>query len=291
MHRSSRTIVLPTCIIEYLTGVNHHSQAYDAGASIVHIHFRDQRPGKGHLPTWDPETAKEIADAIRAAAPDVLLNFTTGTIGEGTNAFNGGPLGPTGGPLACIAAGQPEIAALNAGSLNYLRATSKGGWAWDPLMFANPVEKIQAMLEGMAEHGVVPECECFDTGIVRSIGMYERVGLMQQPIHVSLVMGVASGMPADAEWLPLLARELTDGTQWQTIAIGRADQVWPLLRRTAELGGHVRTGLEDTFYLPNGERARTSGELIEALVKEARAAGREPANAAETRAIMGCDAH
>ena len=133
--------------------------------------------------------------------------------------------------------------------------------------------------------------QCFDTGIVRSIGMYEKAGIMRDPIHVSLVMGVASGMPCNADWLPLLARELSEGTQWQTIAIGRAEEVWPLHRRAAELGGHVRTGLEDTFYLPNGERARTSGELVEALVKEVRAAGREPATPAEARAIMGCDVH
>ena len=92
----------------------------------MHIHFRDQREGMGHLPTWDPAVAKACADAIRGAAPELLLNFTTGTIGEGTNVFNGGELGPTGGPLACIAEGKPEIAALNAGSLNYLRATSTG---------------------------------------------------------------------------------------------------------------------------------------------------------------------
>jgi len=79
-------------------------------------------------------------------------------------------------------------------------------------------------------------------------------------------MGVASGMPAKASWLPLLVNELPPDTHWQVIAIGRKE-VWPLLRKCAELGGHVRTGLEDTFYLPDGKRAKTNEELIATLVK------------------------
>ena len=156
------------------------------------------------------------------------------------------------------------------------------------MMFENSVEKITTMIDGMREHNVVPECECFDTGIVRSVGMYERNGMFgSAPVHVSLVMGVASGMPCKPEWVGLLANELAPTTHWQTIAIGRADDVWPTLRRTAELGGNVRTGMEDTFYLPDGSRARNSGELIAALVGVCREVGREPANPEETRVLMG----
>ena len=263
------------------------SEAYDAGASVVHIHFRDQRPGKGHLPSWDPKVAKDISDAIRAVRPDILINYTTGTIGSGTNAFNGGELGPTAGPISCLEAGKPEIAALNSGSLNYLKSTSKGKWAWEPLMFENPVEKIEIMLDAMKRLHIRPECECFDTGIVRSINIFESVGLMEQPINLSLVMGVASGMPCKPQWIDLLKEEINDETQWQVIAIGREDTTWPTLRRGAELGGHVRTGLEDTFYMPNGTRAKTSGQLIDHLVKIVREVGREPATPAETRLILG----
>ena len=96
-------------------------------------------------------------------------------------------------------------------------------------------------------------------------------------------MGVESGMPANPDLLPILKNELTKDTHWQTIAIGKHDEVWPLLRRTCELGGNVRTGLEDTFYLPNGKRATSSGQLVEHLVKILRESGREPATACETR--------
>ena len=260
-------------------------EAYDAGATIVHIHFRDQRPGKGHLPSWEPEVALAVANAIRERTPELLLNFTTGTIGE-TGPLGGGELGPVDGPISCLRAGRPEMAALNSGSLNYLRTKKDGSWAWPPMCFQNPVEKIEAMVNAMDELNIVGECECFDTGIVRSIRMFEHNGLMTQPIHLSLVMGVASGMPAKAEWLPLLVEEINPETQWQTIAIGRADDVWPLLRRTSELGGNVRTGLEDTFYRRDGSRATSSGQLIQDLVAIVRETGREPCSPEETRAAV-----
>ena len=105
-------------------------EARDAGASVVHIHYREQAEGRGHEPSWDPRVAADVCDAIRAAVPDVLINQTTGTIGT-RGALGGGELGPTGGPIACIDAARPEIAALNSGSLNYLKATSRV-WAWPP---------------------------------------------------------------------------------------------------------------------------------------------------------------
>jgi 3-keto-5-aminohexanoate cleavage enzyme len=103
-------------------------QARDAGASVVHVHFRRQEPGLGHLPSWDPEVATAIRDAIRAECPDLLFNMTTGVVGPDIS-----------GPAACMRAIRPEIAACNAGSLNYLKAKSDGTWAWPPMLFDNPV--------------------------------------------------------------------------------------------------------------------------------------------------------
>src|SRR5205823_3910203 len=139
---------------------------------------------------------------------------------------------------------RPEMAALNAGSLNYLRTREGGRWAWPPILFDNPVAKVEAFFKEMAAASTLPECECFDTGIVRSIALFEQVGILTPPSHVSFVMGVASGMPAKAEWLPLLCAELPRGAHFQTIVIGR-QEVWPVHRRSAELGGQLRTGLED----------------------------------------------
>jgi uncharacterized protein (DUF849 family) len=181
------------------------------------------------------------------------------------------------------------MAALNAGSLNYLKLRRNGEWAWPPLLFANPVDKIEKMVDVMKAHGTVPECECFDTGIVRSVGMFARRGLLPEVYSISLVCGVASGMPCKPAWLPLLVDELPEGARWQTIAIGR-QEVWAMHRRTAELGGNLRVGVEDTFYLPDGERTTGNGQLVETLVGMAREVGREPMSPAEVRAYLGLDA-
>jgi uncharacterized protein (DUF849 family) len=138
----------------------------------------------------------------------------------------------------------------------------------------------------MAETGTKPEFECFDTGILRSVEMYAAAGLTDgRPPEVNLVMGVESGMPADVALLRLLMGYLPAGSPWQVTAIGR-EEVWPLHRAAAELGGHLRTGVEDTFYLPSGDRCRGNGDLIEHLAAVAREAGREVASPAEARALL-----
>lgn len=247
-------------------------QARDAGASVVHVHFRRQEPGLGHLPSWDPEVATAIREAIRAECPDLLFNMTTGVIGPDIS-----------GPAACMRAIRPEIAACNAGSLNYLKAKSDGTWAWPPMLFDNPVLKVEEFLTLMKETNTAPEFECFDLGIVRSVGLYVDVGLVKHP-HYNFVMGVASGMPNDPDLLPLLIKYLKPGCRWEVTAIGR-EEIWPLHQRTAELGGDLRTGLEDTFYLPDGSKATSNGQLIEAIVACARKAGRDIASPAEARAF------
>jgi 3-keto-5-aminohexanoate cleavage enzyme len=282
----SRTIV--TCA---LTGVltdpaQHHvpvtpeqmakeaRAAFDAGASVMHVHFRQQAPGKGHLPSWDPAVALEIAQAIREACPGVIFNQSTGVVGP-----------DIAGPLACMRAIHPEIAACNAGSLNYIKVKRDGTWAWKPMLFDNPVEKVEAFLGAMAETGALPEFECFDVGIARCVGMYARTGLYSGHLDYNFVMGVESGMPADPALLPILVEIAAPGATWQVTAIGR-ENVWPLHQRTAELGGNLRTGLEDTFYLPDGSKATSNGPLVEAIVRIAREAGREIASPTEARTML-----
>lgn len=252
--------------------------AFNAGASAMHVHLRRQEPGRGHLPSWDPEVAAEIVDAIRAACPGVIINLTTGVVGPDID-----------GPLACIRRVRPEIAACNAGSLNYLKLRADGRWAWPPMVFDNPVEKVQRFLAVMDECGVHPEFECFDVGIVRSVGMYVDSGMVTPAMGVpeyNFVMGVASGMPCDAELLALLPRWTAPGSVWQTTLIGRAE-IWPVHQKTADLGGMLRTGLEDTFYLPGGERAGGNGALVEALAACAQRAGRRIASPARARELLG----
>jgi uncharacterized protein (DUF849 family) len=250
-------------------------QAWNQGAAIVHCHFRDQRPGMGAYPSWDVEVVKSIIGAIRERTPGIIINQTSGVMGPDISQ-----------PLACLEAIKPEMAACNAGSLNYLKLRENGAWAWPPILFDNPVEKIQQYLDAMKANDVVPEFECFDSGIVRSVAMFKKAGMFEGDPHISLVMGVASGQPAKPEWVPLLKNEMLPGTHWQVICVGRKE-VWDLQRKALEEGGNVRTGLEDTFYLPSGEKAQSNGELVEALAKITREVGREIATAEETRQILG----
>ena len=253
---------------------DHARQAFNAGATVVHCHFRNQTPGKGHLPTWDVESVGGIITAIKDRVPEIIINMSTGVPGPDIS-----------GPLTCLQKFKPEMAACNAGSLNYLKTRKDGKWAWPPMLFDNPVEKVQKFLQVMTADRIVPEFECFDTGIVRSVGLYKEAGMFDGPAHISLVMGVASGMPAKPQWLPLLLEEMPPASRWQVIAIGR-QEIWALHRRCLELGGNARTGLEDTFYLPSGAKTASNGELIEAMAKIVREVGREPASPPEAREIL-----
>jgi len=157
------------------------------------------------------------------------------------------------------------------------------------MVFDNPVAKVQQFLDAMESAGAHPEFECFDVGIVRSVAMFIRSGMVKPAMgtpEVNLVMGVASGMPCDADLLALLPRWIAPGAVWQSTLIGR-EEIWPVHQKTAELGGMLRTGLEDSFYLPGGERASGNGAMIEALAACARRAGRAVASPTRAREILG----
>lgn len=249
-------------------------EAYDAGAAIIHVHFRQQGEGQGHLPSWDPAVAVDIVGAIRNACPGIIINATTGTPGADYQ-----------GALDCVRALKPEIAACNAGTLNYLKIRANGEWAWPPMLFDNTPAKVQDFLDVMSETGTRPEMECFDTGIVRSVAMYVANGMCDQAQY-NLVMGVASGMPVDARLLDILIPLMIDGAFWQTTLIGR-QEIWPVHQATADRGGMLRCGVEDTFYLPDGSRTSGNGPLIDALASCALNAGRAIASPQDARTLLG----
>ena len=254
-------------------------QAFDAGATIVHAHFRSQEAGAGAFPTWDITDVGTILTAMKEEVPEIIINMTTGVMGNDISE-----------PLACLKTFKPQMAACNAGSLNYLKVRRDGTWAWPPILFDNPVEKVKGFLDVMTANNIIPEFECFDTGIVRSVGMYHANGMFQGDPHLSFVMGVDSGMPARADLLLILKDELPKNAHWQVIATGAGrEKNWELHRKCVELGGNVRTGLEDTFYLPNGEKATDNGQLVEALVKIVQETGREVASPFEARNILGIE--
>ena len=241
--------------------------AFDAGASIMHIHLRQQAPGKGHLPSWEVAVSREIQQAIREACPGVIINHTTGQSGPDYQ-----------GPLDCVRETRPEIAACNAGSLNYLKVKADNTWAWPPMLFDNAVEKVGDYLAVMKQAGTIPEFECFDVGIVRCVGMYRQTGMYAGPLEYNFVMGVASGMPADPDLLPILLEAEAAGGA----LAGHGDRPRRDLAAASALApisaAICAAGLEDTFYLGDGTKVTSNGQLVEALAACARRAGREIAS-------------
>ena len=174
-------------------------QSYDAGASVLHCHFRDQGQGMGAFPTWDLKTVGDILSAIKERVPDIIICMSTGVLGDDIS-----------GPVGCLETFKPELAACNAGSLNYLKIRKDGNWAWPPALFDNPVEKVKKFLDVMTVNKIIPEFECFDTGIVRSVSMYKANSMFHGDPHLSFVMGVDSGMPANPDLLPILKSRVAE---------------------------------------------------------------------------------
>jgi uncharacterized protein (DUF849 family) len=243
-------------------------RAYDAGAAVVHIHARED----DGTPSFTPERFRAIGDAIRAACP-IILNFSTGVID------------PEQRKAEHVKQYGPEIAALNMGSMNYAKYNPKRkGWVFN-FVFQNAFEDIQYLIEMMNARGVKPELECFDTGQVSSAEPLIDMGLLKPPLDFSLIMGVVGGIKATAKHLAFQADNLPPGSTWKVIGISR--EQWMLCAAALALGGNVRVGLEDNFYLPGGEMARSNGDLVEKVAQMARDVGRTPATVDEARASLG----
>jgi uncharacterized protein (DUF849 family) len=244
-------------------------RAYEAGAAIVHIHARTDQG----MPTWDAEVFRRIMEETRARCP-VLINWSTG---------GAGPMSDRVDHLAL----RPEIAALNMGSMNYAKwRRDKKQFAFN-LVFQNSFDDIVAFARAIRENGIKPEMECFDTGHVHSHVVLEDMGLLDQPYHFSFIMGVLGGIPATARHLGFQAENVPAGSRWKVIGISR--EQWPLCMAALSLGGDIRVGLEDNFYLPDGEMASSNGDLVEAAARLVALSGRSVASVDEARAILWPD--
>ena len=243
-------------------------RAADAGAAIVHIHARAPDGG----PDWSLETFRAIKEEVRSRS-EVIINFSTGAVGI-----------PKEERIAHIRELKPEMAALNMGSMNYaIFSRSRRQFVVDHV-FANPFGDIQFFLETMNEAGVRPEMECFDTGHIGNTAPLIELGILRPPYQFSLVMGVLGGIPGTTRNLVHQAGSLPAGSHWQAIGIGLNQ--WSLAAAAVALGGNVRVGLEDNFYLEEGHMARSNGELVEKAVAMVREQGREPASIAQARAQL-----
>jgi 3-keto-5-aminohexanoate cleavage enzyme len=244
----------------------------DAGGVHIHIHAR-KRDG---TPSYEVEDFMAIRDAIRAEVGDaVIINFSTGTVGV-----------PVAKRIAYLEACGPEVAALNMGSLNYAKYSPKRKDFVFKFVFTNPFDEIIELLEAMRRLGIKPEHECFDLGHVGSLAPLFDMGLLAAPLHADFIMGVIGGVPATARNLASMADNMPAGRHhWGVIGIGRKQ--WMLVGAALTLGGSVRVGLEDNFYLPDGEMARSNGELIAKACQMTEDLGRRPATVQEARELLG----
>ena len=244
-------------------------RARDAGASVVHIHARYPDGS----PSYRVEEYKAITEAILAEVPDIIINYSTGAVGI-----------PIEERVHQITALKPEIGALNMGSMNYAKYSSKRKTLIFDFVFANPFSDITFLLEQMNSAGVKPECECFDTGHIGNVLPLIDMGLIKLPIQFSLIHGVLGGAPADARTLAHMATLLPQPCTWEVIGISRKQ--WTLVAAAASLGGNVRVGLEDNFYLPTNEMASSNGDLVEAAANLVELSGRTVADPAEARRLL-----
>lgn len=258
-------------------------RAVEEGASMIHIHAR--KPDG--TPSHEVEDFVAITEAIRQQAGDVIINYSTGTIGV-----------PVEKRVAYLKAGRPEVAALNMGSMNYAKYSyGRKAFVFD-MVFANPFGEIIELLTAMNELQIRPEHECFDTGHIGSLAPLIDMGVLKAPLHVDCVMGVIGGIPPNARNLAAMvenipgvgaSREgLARSSHWAVIGISRKQ--WLLLAAALTLGGSVRAGLEDNLYLPNGEMARSNGDLIAKARQMTEDVGRRPASVAEARELLGVSA-
>ncbi|HEY6875875.1 MAG TPA: 3-keto-5-aminohexanoate cleavage protein [Candidatus Dormibacteraeota bacterium] len=241
------------------------ARAAQEGAAIVHIHAR--RPDGG--PDWSVETFKEIYSEVRARS-DVIVNFSTGAVGI-----------PAEDRIAHIRDLKPEIAALNMGSMNYAIYSERRKEFLHDHVFANPFRDIRFFLETMNAANVRPELECFDTGHIGNTRPLIHMGVLKPPYQFSLIMGVLGGIPASTRHLVDQVDTLPADSHWQVIGISLAQ--WPLVAAAITMGGNVRVGLEDNFYLEEGRMAKSNGELVAKAARMCRELGREVASAREAR--------
>jgi 3-keto-5-aminohexanoate cleavage enzyme len=239
----------------------------------VHIHIHARTPDGA--PSSEVDDFAAIRDAIVSEIGDAaIINLSTGTVGV-----------PVEKRIAYLEACRPEVAALNMGSLNYAKYSAARKDFVFKFVFTNPFEEIIELLEAMRRLHIKPEHECFDLGHVGSLAPLVDMGLLEAPLHADFVMGVVGGVSATARNLAAMADNLPAGRHhWGVIGIGRGQ--WTMVAAALTLGGSIRVGLEDNFYLPDGAMARSNGELIAKARQLTEDCGRRPATVEEARALL-----
>ena len=236
-------------------------QAFEAGASLVHIHVRnpDESPGS------DPDAYGRVQEGVRKYCPGMIVQFSTG--GRGREQAKRGAM------LYL----KPDMASLATGSVNFPTA-----------IYENPPDFVEGLAKAMLENDVKPEVEVFDLAMLYNAASLVKKGLLKDPPHVQFVMGIVNAMPARRSIFDFLRSEMKEvlpNATWVAAGTGRFQ--WEVNKWCMETGGHVRTGLEDNLKIEADRLASSNAELVKKVVDNCDKYGRRPATTAEARKILG----
>ena len=236
-------------------------EAYEAGASLVHVHVRNP----DETPSSDPELFAAVQEGVRKCCPGMIVQFSTGGRGRDQEKR---------GAMLYL---KPDMASLATGSTNFPNA-----------IYENPPDFVEGLANTMRDHGIKPEIEVFDLAMLYNAAKLVDKGLIEAPAHVQFVLGVPNAMPARRSILEFLISELHEvlpGATWTAAGIGRHQLVvneWSL-----ELGGHCRTGLEDRIRFDKNRLARSNADLVERVTQICGEYGRRPATPDQARSLLG----
>lgn len=235
-------------------------EAFEAGASIAHIHVRNP----DESPSSDPDLFAAVQEGVRKHCPGMIVQHSTG--GRGRDQKERG---------RCIAL-RPDMASLSTGSVNFAAQ-----------IYENAPQLVESLARSMLEYAVKPEIEVFDSAMLYNARTLLDRGFLKSPLHVQFVMGIPNALPARRRTLEFLVSELKDllpDATWTGAGIGKHQL--ELNHWCLELGGHTRTGLEDNLRYDGTRLARSNAELVSRVAELAAQYGRKPATAAEARHLL-----
>jgi len=254
----------PSVPISVAEQVESTQEAFEAGATLVHLHVRND----DESPTSQPERFAQVLEGIRRHCPGMITQVSTGGR-SGAGRERGGMLSL-----------KPDMASLATGSVNF-----------PTRVYDNAPDLVEWLADEMKRYGVKPEVEAFDLSMIFSAVNLLRAGRIEAPLHIQFVMGVKNAMPVDREVLEFYVKtleRLAPGSTWTGAGIGR-DQL-TLARWSLELGGHCRTGMEDNVRLDKDTLAPSNAALVRQVAGVCGEYGRRVATAAEARALLGLPA-
>ena len=232
--------------------------AVEAGASIIHLHVRDEEGN----PTQRVDVFAEVTEKIRERCECIIQYSTGGAVGT--------PLDQRCAPLKL----KPDMATLSMGTMNF-----------GADIFENSETTIRAISVAIQENGIMPELEIFDYGMMDTVDRFLDRGFLPEKFHVDFVLGVPGGMSGEIKNLVLLKERLEAGQTWTAAGVGRFQL--PLSVHAIAMGGHVRVGIEDNVYYRKGELAQSNAQLVERVVRVTKELDRAVASVQEAKQMLG----